>query len=240
LKHLAAGKQVWEYLHNTKDLIFLIHPFDKLLQVDTAVCDATWGDDKENQKSTSGGLVFIAGTPIWSWTTQQSFIATSSAVSEYYSLSECVDHIAYARNFLQGFGYQQLNATTIFTDSTAAEDIAKTTKNFSSTKAVEIRYHNTRFAILQSKVKIQHIDSTNNVADFFTKPNGNPNYTRFRTFNGVTTQGGVRNDSTENDYHILGVLYTSLKYHKYSGNNQHEDRNNKDHEIRNNTYHEDH
>ena len=191
---------------------------------DTAMCDATWGDDKEIRRSTSGGVIFVAGTPVWNWTTQQSFIAKSSAIAEYYSLSECVDQIAYARNFLKTFGYQQTAPTTIFSDSTAATDIAKTTKNFSSTKAIEIQYHNTRGAIQQSKIRIQYIKSDNNIADYLTKPNGNPNFERFRTFHGVVSLGGVRNAADNLTFLELGKQYNSLNYSKYQ-NNQSEKQN---------------
>ena len=61
--------------------------------------DSDWAGDKESRKSTSGGLITVAGGTCKSWAGTQSTIAASSGEAEYYSL---------IKGAAEGLGFQAL------------------------------------------------------------------------------------------------------------------------------------
>jgi hypothetical protein len=203
-QHLQAVTQIWQYLFNTKDQYLTIKPTDPTLQVSLAASDSTWADNTINRRSTSGGVIFIGNSYAWSWSSQQANVATSSAIAEFYALSETVDNILYAREFLRHLGFPQTGPTTIHTDNKAMLELANTNKNFKSTKAVEIRYFQVREQISQRNISLVHTPSEFNIADFFTKPQVLKQHLLFRQFIGIQAEGGDRTSRASKE--ALAVL----------------------------------
>jgi hypothetical protein len=207
--HLKAVYQVWQYLANSKDKFLILTTNDATLQVSFAASDSTWADNSENRRSTSGGAVFIGKSFGWSWSTQQANVATSSAIAEFYALSETVDNILYAREFLRHLGFPQTGPTVIHTDNQAMLELANTNKNFKSTKAIEIRYFSVREQITQGTVSLIYTPSEYNIADFFTKPQVLKQHLVFRKFIGVQDAGGDRTSrATDTANKTLENYYT--------------------------------
>ena len=66
----------------------LVHLFEWQSQ-DNHLCvytDSDWAGDKSSRKSTSGGIAFVGGHAVKSWSSNQSIIALSSAEAELYAL----------------------------------------------------------------------------------------------------------------------------------------------------------
>ncbi|XRB18493.1 retrovirus-related Pol polyprotein [Pseudoscourfieldia marina] len=81
-------------------------------------CDASWGDNHENRRSTSGYIFFLNGGPI-SWASYlQTTVALSTVESEVMALTEAIKEAIYIRRLLESLGAAQEGPTIIYTDST--------------------------------------------------------------------------------------------------------------------------
>ncbi|XRB19361.1 retrovirus-related Pol polyprotein [Pseudoscourfieldia marina] len=84
-------------------------------------CDASWGDNHENRRSTSGYIFFLNGGPI-SWASYlQTTVALSTVESEVMALTEAIKEAIYIRRLLESLGAAQEGPTIIYTDSTGAK-----------------------------------------------------------------------------------------------------------------------
>ncbi|XRB23402.1 retrovirus-related Pol polyprotein [Pseudoscourfieldia marina] len=80
--------------------------------------DASWGDNHENRRSTSGYIFFLNGGPI-SWASYlQTTVALSTVESEVMALTEAIKEAIYIRRLLESLGAAQEGPTIIYTDST--------------------------------------------------------------------------------------------------------------------------
>ncbi|XRB16060.1 retrovirus-related Pol polyprotein [Pseudoscourfieldia marina] len=84
-------------------------------------CDASWGDNHENRRSTSGYIFFLNGGPI-SWASYlQTTVALSTVESEVMALTEAIKEAIYIRRLLESLGAAQEGPTIIYTDSTGVK-----------------------------------------------------------------------------------------------------------------------
>ena len=81
--------------------------------------DADYAGDNELRKSTSGFLMIIRNAPTSWYSKLQKCVATSTAESEYYSVSECSKHSLLYMNILNELNIN-INFVTINIDNKAA------------------------------------------------------------------------------------------------------------------------
>ncbi|XRB14223.1 retrovirus-related Pol polyprotein [Pseudoscourfieldia marina] len=126
-------------------------------------CDASWGDNHENRRSTSGYIFFLNGGPI-SWASYlQTTVALSTVESEVMALTEAIKEAIYIRRLLESLGAAQEGPTIIYTDSTGAEALVDHPTSHRRTKHIEIR---------REFIKFQNITKTNTNRNI-TKTNTN-------------------------------------------------------------------
>ena len=89
--HWQAAKRILRYLAGT--MHFGLHfTKSKALSI-TAFCDADWGFDLDDRKSTSGYCVFL-GNNLVSWSSKkQHTVSRSSTEAEFRSLAEVVAEV---------------------------------------------------------------------------------------------------------------------------------------------------
>ncbi|GJT28254.1 retrovirus-related pol polyprotein from transposon TNT 1-94 [Tanacetum coccineum] len=87
-KHLIAVKRIFRYLKNTINM-GLWYPKDTGFEL-TAFSDSDYAGCLDSRKSTSGGIQFLEGDKLVSWSSKkQDCTSMSSAEAEYVSLSAC-------------------------------------------------------------------------------------------------------------------------------------------------------
>ncbi|GJX69968.1 retrovirus-related pol polyprotein from transposon TNT 1-94 [Tanacetum coccineum] len=87
-KHLIVVKRIFRYLKNTIN-IGLWYPKDTSFEL-TAFSDSNHTGCLDSRKSTSGGIQFLGGDKLVSWSSKkQDCTSMSSAKAEYVSLSAC-------------------------------------------------------------------------------------------------------------------------------------------------------
>ncbi|XRB15183.1 retrovirus-related Pol polyprotein [Pseudoscourfieldia marina] len=110
-------------------------------------CDASWGDNHENRRSTSGYIFFLNGGPI-SWASYlQTTVALSTVESEVMALTEAIKEAIYI-----------------------PEALVDHPTSHRRTKHIEIRREFIKFHIGHETVKIERVSTKDQLADIMTKP----------------------------------------------------------------------
>ena len=108
----------------------------------------------------------------------QSLIALSTAESEYIALSTALREVIYVMNLLnelKGRGFTVPSPTPkvvckVFEDNKSCIEIATNHKTRPRTKHLSVRLHHFRSFVQQRLIVIQHVPTTQQTADIFTKP----------------------------------------------------------------------
>ena len=158
--HHKEVKHILRYLVHTPKL-GLWYPkdakFDRM-----GYTDAEWAGDKVDRKSTSGACQFL-GRALVSWSSKkQNCVALSIAEAEYIAPASCATHLLWMRQTLKDYG--------VICDEGSAIKISLNPVQHFKTKHIEIRYHFIRDHIRQGEIKLNYVNTHDNLADIFTKP----------------------------------------------------------------------
>ncbi|ODM21132.1 hypothetical protein SI65_04185 [Aspergillus cristatus] len=168
--HLAAAKHVLRYVKGTiyYRLTFSAKGRPKGLY---AYADSAYANSAKN-RSTTGFVFFINGTPI-TWTSRkQSVTAQSSTEAEYMAVSEAAKQAIWTRHFLYAIGKGSIYRdapTTIYEDNQGAIKIADNPINHPKTKHIAVRYHAIRDHIGNGEIRLEHLPTDKMIADGLTK-----------------------------------------------------------------------
>ena len=143
-------------------------------------CDADWGGDKNDRKSTSGYLFTLNGTSI-SWNSKkQSSVALSTAEAEYVSLSVGISEGKWLNGIINElFGSIKINFI-IFEDNQSCIKMTKNPINHGRSKHIDIKYHFIRNEIKKGIIKLKYLQSNEMIADILTKPLSAPTFLKLR------------------------------------------------------------
>ncbi|GJS69901.1 retrovirus-related pol polyprotein from transposon TNT 1-94 [Tanacetum coccineum] len=103
-KHLTAVKRIFRYLKDSINM-GLWYPKDTGFEL-TAFSDSDHAGCLDSRKSTSGGIQFLGGDKLVSWSSKkQDCTSMSSAEAEYVSLSACCAQVLWLRTQLTDYGF---------------------------------------------------------------------------------------------------------------------------------------
>nr|GEV08115.1 retrovirus-related Pol polyprotein from transposon TNT 1-94 [Tanacetum cinerariifolium] len=166
-KHFTAVKRIFRYLKDTihmglwysKDTGFELTAF---LDLDHAGC-------LDSRKSTSGGIQFLGGEKLASWTSKkQECTSMSFAKGEYVSLSACCAQVLWMRTQLTDYGFH-FDKIHMYCDLKAAIAISCNLVQHSRTKYIDVRYHFIKEKVEKSIVELFFVGTEYQLADQFTK-----------------------------------------------------------------------
>jgi hypothetical protein len=129
--------------------------------------DSDWAGDKRTRKSTSGGVVAIAGGAIKSWSSTQGTIALSSGEAEYYALVKAVAEGLGIQALALDLGYTM--KLRVWVDSTAAKAVVSRL-GLGKVRHLEVKYLWAQEALRKGRFEVRKIAGTANPADLLTKP----------------------------------------------------------------------
>jgi len=141
--------------------------------------DADYAGDQTTRKSTSGFLIMIGDSPTSWYSKLQNCVATSTAESEYYSISDCAKHSMWYINVLNELNIN-IKYAIINVDNNAAIYNCQNQSINTRSKHIDIKYHHIRDLIKKNKIKLKYIKSSENLADGFTKYLNNTMMDKFR------------------------------------------------------------
>jgi hypothetical protein len=134
----------------------------------TAFVDASYGNQLD-YKSTTGYLIFLGANLITWNSNKQNCYVFSAAESEYVAISALIKELLWELKLLTDLHKPQ-SEIQIFEDNMAAIAMAcNPQENHKRTKHIQIAFHSTRDYVKNKVVKITHVSTKNQLADFMTK-----------------------------------------------------------------------
>jgi hypothetical protein len=193
--HSAAVRYIVRYLMVTRNKGLILnskasHSFDCYVDADFQggwdIKTAT--EDSTTAKSRTAYIVMYAACPIVWASKMHTDIALSTTESEYSALSEAAREVLWLMGLMTEVKERMAPLTidiptikcTLFEDNEGAKAMATTPKMRPRTKNINGRMHHIRSAVADGRLKIESIDTSNQLADIGTKPLDKDLFTRLR------------------------------------------------------------
>nr|GEY84613.1 retrovirus-related Pol polyprotein from transposon TNT 1-94 [Tanacetum cinerariifolium] len=166
-KHLTTVKRIFRYLKDTIHM-GLWYLKDTGFEL-TAFSDSDHTGCLDSRKSTSGGIQFLGGDKLVSWSSKkQDCNSMSSVEAEYVSLSVCYAQILWMRTQLTDYGFQ-FDKIPMYCDSKATIAISCNPVQHSRTKHIDVRYHFIKEKVEKGIVELFFVETEYQLADLLTK-----------------------------------------------------------------------
>jgi hypothetical protein len=195
--HLKAAITVVKYLKTTKDAKLSLGGADLTM---LAYADAAYADNLEDRKSTSGQVIMLGNGPVIWQSKKQPIIALSTTEAEYIAATTAITDIMWLRNLLQELGILKDKPTTLYQDNRSTMLQISKSVIHSRTRHLDVRYHFIKEQVHLNIIKIEHLPTSQMLADIFTKGLPKNQHIFLRTQIGVLidlNQGEVlENDSS--------------------------------------------
>ena len=177
LSHMRSAKRIMRYLITTMDY-GIFYPTANItpLSIEGFVY-SDWAGCTKTRRSTTGFILTINQSPVVWKSQRQTITALSSAEAEYVALSSCAKEIQWLRSLFTELCFQkplidisyEAPATLLYSDNTAAVSIATAPVISQKGKHIETKYHHVRSLVLENRIFLQHIPTTQQPADMLTK-----------------------------------------------------------------------
>ncbi|GJQ97817.1 retrovirus-related pol polyprotein from transposon TNT 1-94 [Tanacetum coccineum] len=166
-KHLTAVKRIFRYLKDTINM-GLWYPKDTGFEL-TAFSNSNHAGCLDSRKSTSGGIQFLGGDKLVSWSSKkQDCTSMSLAEAEYVSLSAGCAQVLWLRTQLTDYGFH-FDKIPMYCDLKAAIAISCNPVQHSRTKHIDVRYHFIKEQVEKGIVELFFVGTEYQLADLFTK-----------------------------------------------------------------------
>jgi len=169
LSHMRAAMKIVRYLASTTR--FGLNYINNNTQQITinAYCDADWGGDKNDSKSTTGYCVYVNANLI-SWSTKkQQTVALSTAEAELMAVVEVEKETAWTKMMIESMGMKVNLPIKIKSDNQSAVKITVNDIDHDRIKHFRIRFHYIRDLIDSKEIEVEWCTSQQQIADIFTK-----------------------------------------------------------------------
>jgi Reverse transcriptase (RNA-dependent DNA polymerase) len=169
--HLEIVNQILRYLKSApgRGIIMRKHGHVNIV----GYTDADWAGCPYGRRSTTGFCMFVGGNAVTWRSKKQAVVAKSSAEAEYRAMSAAASEITWLRLLLKELGHcVDDKPSVLFCDSQAAMHIASNPVFHERTKHIEVDCHFVREKLLDKTIQTDHIRSSSQIADIFTKPLG--------------------------------------------------------------------
>ena len=159
-----------QYIKHTREIGLCIDPTD--LQV-SAMADASLGTGP-SRKSRTGWLIRLGSAYVMSRSVWQKIVSRSSFESELIALDDVLSILLWCRQILESLGHPQ-SPSIIQEDNKATIRVLENGQpNAERSRHVDIKFFWAHQLMLAELIKLQYVESTSNVADYFTKPITSP------------------------------------------------------------------
>ena len=159
-----AALRVLYYLSRHRDVGLRYGPADNVPLY--GMSDSDWA-----VRHSTSGSVFVLSAAAVSWSSRrQVTIALSSCEAEIMAASDAAKEAVYLGSFLRELGVGTEEAVNLGVDNTAARDLAYNPQHHERTKHIARRHFFIREMVENGQIVVPYVRSTENLADFFTKP----------------------------------------------------------------------
>jgi len=166
-RHQRLLKRCIRYLKRTRGAKQHIQPHGPLRVHGHG--DSDWASDEESRKSCSGGVLYLAGAPVLTYSRTQAVQALSSCEAELYAMGSLSKEAMFLVTFLQEQGLATTDMVpTIYSDSSSAIRVG-CRLGLQKQKHIELRYLALQTWKQQKRVQFAKIGTDANDSDFLTK-----------------------------------------------------------------------
>nr|GEU59325.1 hypothetical protein [Tanacetum cinerariifolium] len=169
--HWTAVKNILKYFCNTKDKLLVYGGDTKRDLRVSFYTDVGYLTDADDMKSQTGYVFILNGGAVDWKSTKQSIFATSSTDAEYIAGFDTSKEAAWIREFIFGLGVVPTieEPINMYFDNTGTITIAKDHGVTRGARYFRAKVHYLRETIETGDVKIEKVDTDDNLADPFTK-----------------------------------------------------------------------
>ena len=144
------------------------YPGDKNVHV-FGYSDADYANNVDDRRSITGYVFVFAGAPLsWNSMTQHS-VALSTMEAEYYAVCKATQEAIYLRMLFEESGMKVDSPLVIKEDNQACISFTKQPGDHSRTKHIDVRSCFVRKWVEYGELELQQVDTTQQLADIFTK-----------------------------------------------------------------------
>nr|GEZ31104.1 ribonuclease H-like domain-containing protein [Tanacetum cinerariifolium] len=161
-----------QYLTFTRpDISYAVHQlYSSMTCTLVAYSDAYWAGCSTTRRSTSGYCVFL-GNNLLSWSSKRQFtISRSSAEAKYRGVSNAVAETCWLRNLLRKLHTPLSTATLVYCDNVSTIYLSSNPVQYQRTKHIEIDIHFVRDLVSTGRIRVLHVPSHYQLADYFVWP----------------------------------------------------------------------
>jgi hypothetical protein len=168
--HWTAGKRVLRYLKGTTNTGLLYKDYDQNGNTKIEIfCDADWGGDTADRKSTTGLLVKLNGCVITWLSKKQPTVALSTAEAEYIAIATALQELIWLNQLLEELQLKDKEVAVLKSDNQAAIAMSNNDVNHSRSKHIDIKYHFIREVLNNKQVELNWVNTKDQQADINTK-----------------------------------------------------------------------
>ena len=181
--HWATVKQILRYLSGTVHFgcVYKRQGSTELV----GFSDSDLAGDVDDRKSTSGS-VFLLGTSLVTWASQkQRVVALSSCEAEYIASANAACQGIWLSRLLGELLGIQAPMVRLLVDNKSAIALSKNPVHHDRSKHIDTRYHFIRDCVDRGEVNIDHVGTTEQLADILTKALGRVRFVELRQQLGV-------------------------------------------------------
>lgn len=166
--HWVAVKRIFRYLKGTLDK--KLHYCENSESANLhGFSDSDWANDKEDRRSTTGYIFCNSGGAVSWCSKKQQTVALSTTEAEYMALSSASQELLWLTQLREEILGNKFDPIEIFCDNRGCINLSTNRVLSPRVKHIDIRHHFLREKIEMGILKIQFIDTKNNIADIFTK-----------------------------------------------------------------------
>ena len=133
-------------------------------------CDADWAGDRDDRRSTSGGVVLLNGDAVIWHAKKQSVVAHSTAEAEYIAMSYAVQEAKWLANLLSEIGARVHLPVDLYSDNQAAIAVSSGDRvSHSRTRHIDLRHHYVRELVESGWLRVAWVSTSEQMADVCTK-----------------------------------------------------------------------
>eukprot|EP00965_Chrysotila_dentata_P063891 2117411-Pleurochrysis_carterae.AAC.1 len=160
---LEAARRVLMYLFHHRSIGLR---FERSQTSRQGFSDSDWAT-----KHSTSGYVFMYNQAAISWASKkQPSVALSSGEAEIIAASEASKEAVYLRSLFADLGLGAAEPTTLSMDNKSAIDLTYDPEHHQRSKHIDRRHFFVRERVEAHDISILFVCSTENLADFFTKP----------------------------------------------------------------------
>jgi hypothetical protein len=164
--HWSAAKSVLRYLAGTPKLGIVFKQGGGSL---VGYCDASYADDVDIRRSTTG-YVFLLGGGAVSWSSRvQPTVALSTAEAEYMAAASAAKEALWLRKLMGDLGVKSTGPVLICCDSQAAIKLLINPVVSTRSKHIDVLHHFARERVARREVQFEYCRTECMIADCFTK-----------------------------------------------------------------------